>query len=130
MVLRTLFGWLHRPMKAIRVLPALLALILTQSAEAGCRDSPRPQVDWTGCSKRLLMLGGDDLTEGVFSRAVLTSTEFRRAKLARAKLDEAEISFTRFEDADLSGADLSKVVGWRANSPEPILIMRTSLEPT
>src|SRR4051794_25682866 len=95
-------------MKAIRCLTALLALALAQSAEAGCQDTPQPHVDWTGCSRNMLMLGGDDLTEGVFSRAKLTSTGFRRAKLARAKLDEAELSFTRFEDADLSGADLSR----------------------
>ena len=61
-------------MTAIRCLPALLALALAQSAEAGCQDSPRPHVDWTGCSRNLLMLGGDDLTEGVFSRAVFAST--------------------------------------------------------
>src|SRR5215217_7142484 len=97
-----------RPMSATRCLPALLALALAQSAEAGCQDAPRPHVDWTGCSRNLLMLGGDDLTEAVFSRAILTSTGFRRAKLARAKLDEAELSFTRFEEADLSGA-----VGWK-----------------
>src|SRR5215210_3398655 len=124
MVLRTLFRELHRSMKAIRVLPALASLALAQSAEAGCQDPPRPRVDWTGCSKRLLMLGGDDLTEGVFSRAVLTSTDFRRAKLPRAKLNEAEISFTRFEDTDLSGADLSKTVGWRVN------LSRAKLEST
>jgi uncharacterized protein YjbI with pentapeptide repeats len=98
-----------------RILPTVLALALAQSAEAACQDRPRPHVDWTGCSRSMLMLGGDDLTEGVFSRAMLTSTGFRRSKLAGAKLDEAELSFTRFEDADLSGADLSKAVGWRAN---------------
>src|SRR5215210_2917304 len=102
-------------MKAIRCLTALLALALAQSAEAGCQDTPQPRVDWTGCSRNLLMLGGDDLTEGVFSRAKLTSTDFRRAKLPSAKLNEGEISFTRFEDANLSGADLSKAVGWRVN---------------
>src|SRR4051794_25545343 len=105
----------RRPMKASRCLIAFLGLALAQSAQAGCQDAPGPRVDWTGCSRNLLMLGGDDLTEGVFSRAILTSTGFRRAKLARAKLDEAELSFTRFEEADLSGADLSKAVGWKAN---------------
>src|SRR5215218_661328 len=104
-----------RPMSAIHFLPALLALALTQSAAARCQDAPRPRVDWAGCSRNLLMLGGDDLTEAVFSRATLTSTDFRRSKLARAKLTEAELSFTRFEEADLSGADLSKAVGWKAN---------------
>jgi uncharacterized protein YjbI with pentapeptide repeats len=100
---------------AIHVPGMLLALTLAAPAQAGCQDSPGPRVDWTGCSRNLLMLGGDDLTEGVFSRAKLTSTDFRRAKLPRAKLNEGEISFTRFEDANLSGADLSKAVGWRVN---------------
>src|SRR3954471_20174611 len=104
----------RRPMKASRCLPALLALALAQSAQAGCQDAPGPRVNWTGCTRNLLMLGGDDLTEGVFSRANLASTAFRRAKLARAKFDEAELSFARFENANLSGADLSKVVGWKA----------------
>ena len=105
----------RRPMKASRCLPALLALALAQSAQAGCQDAPGPRVNWTGCTRNLLMLGGDDLTEGVFSRANLASTDFRRANLARAKFDEAELSSARFENADLSGADLSKVVGWKAN---------------
>src|SRR5215212_3489685 len=107
-----------------RVSGLLLALILARPADAACQDSPGPRVDWTGCSRKLLMLEGGDLTEGVFSRAVLTSTDFRRAKLPRAKLNEAEISFTRFEDADLSGADLSKTVGWRVN------LSRANLEGT
>src|SRR3954467_3957820 len=98
-----------------RVSGLLLALILARPADAACQDSPGPRVDWTGCPRKLLILEGGDLTEGVFSRAVLTSTDFRRAKLPRAKLNEAEISFTRFEDADLSGTNLSKAVGWRVN---------------
>src|SRR3954465_729889 len=93
-----------------RVSGLLLALILARPADAACQDSPGPRVDWTGCSRKLLMLEGGDLTEGVFSRAVLTSTDFRRAKLPRAKLNEAEISFTRFEDADLSGTNLSRAI--------------------
>src|SRR5215216_4493516 len=117
-------------MSAIHFLPALLALALTQSAAARCQDAPRPRVDWAGCSRNLLMLGGDDLTEGVFSRAILTSKDFRRSKLARAKLTEAELSFTRFEEADLSGAELSKPWAGKPTSPEPTSIMRTSLEPT
>src|SRR3954454_6422647 len=79
-------------LSAVRFLPALVVVALTQSAEAGCQDAPGPRVDWTGCSRNLLMLGGDDLTGGVLTHAVLTSTDFRSAKLARAKLNEAELS--------------------------------------
>src|SRR3954462_15343509 len=99
----------------------LFALTLSLPAQAGCRDSPQPRVDWTGCSRNMLMLGGDDLTDGVFSRATLTSTDFRRAKMPRAKLNEAEVSFARFEGADLSDADYSKAGGWRVNFSKALL---------
>ena len=115
MLLRTWLGWLDRFMTGNHYLPTLLALALAQSAEAGCQDPPGPRVDWTGCSRNLLMLGSDNLTAGVFTGAILTSTDFRSAKLTKAKLNEAELSFTRFGGADLSGADLSKAVGWKTD---------------
>ena len=89
--------------------------MLAGPLEAGCQDSPRPGVDWTGCSRKLLMLSGDDLTGGHFNRTALTSSDFRKARLSDARLSEAELSYTRFEGADLARADLSKTMGWKAN---------------
>src|SRR5215207_8530378 len=46
MVLKTVLGRPHRSRPANRSLPALVALTLAQSAEAGCQDPSRPRVDW------------------------------------------------------------------------------------
>src|SRR5215212_1202549 len=80
-----------RAAKACSLATILVLLVaLAGSAHASCEDRPRPNVDWTDCSKKQLMLLNDDLTG-------------------------AEISFTRFEEADLSGTDFERAVGWRAN---------------
>ena len=94
---------------------ALILLAFASPASARCGDAPGPRVDWTGCSKPQLMLGNDDLTGGVFSKAVLNFTDFAGAKLKGAKFDEAELSLAKFQGADLAGADLTKAVAWRAN---------------
>ena len=60
---------------------ALILLAFASPASARCGDAPGPKVDWTGCSKPQLMLGNDDLTGGVFSKAVLNFTDFAGAKL-------------------------------------------------
>src|SRR3954462_1211416 len=100
---------------AVRAGVGALILTLAGPLEAGCQDRPRPGVDWTGCSRQLLMLGGDDLTGGRLRRGALRSTAFRKAQLSHARLDETELSFTRFEGADLAQADLTKVAGWKTN---------------
>ena len=84
------------------VVVLLVALAHGSPAQARCQDSPKPRVDWTGCSKPQLMLSKDDLTGAVFTKAALTGTEFVGAKLAGAKLEDAEISHARFDGADLS----------------------------
>ena len=93
----------------------LLLAAFTGSANARCEDTPRPNVDWTNCSKKQLMLSNDDLTRAVLSRARLTATNFARSRLSRAQLIGAEISFTHFGEADLSGAGFARAVGLRAN---------------
>lgn len=88
---------------------------LSQSASAACGDGIRPKVDWTGCSKRQLLLSGNDLSGAVMTRAMLTSTDFRKSKFVDATLAEADVTFARFDESDLSGADLTKVVGWQTS---------------
>jgi Pentapeptide repeats (9 copies) len=100
---------------AVRACAGALAVMLAGPLEAGCQDRPRPGVDWTGCSRKLLMLAGDDLTGGYFNRAALTSSDFRKAKLSNAQLSETGLSYTRFEDADLSRVDLTKAIGWKTS---------------
>jgi uncharacterized protein YjbI with pentapeptide repeats len=105
----------HHAGRARNLAGALLFLACAGPAAARCGDAPGPKVDWTGCSKPQLMLGNDDLTGGVFSKAVLNFTDFAGAKLAGARFDEAELSLAKFQGADLAGANLVKAVAWRAN---------------
>ena len=92
-----------------------LLILAACPALARCGDGAGPRVDWAGCSKQQLMLGGDDLTGANLARAILSSTDFGGSKLGGAKLDQSEISFAKFEGANLAGASLVKAVGWQVN---------------
>jgi uncharacterized protein YjbI with pentapeptide repeats len=100
---------------AARLYQLAMALLISfaASAEASCQNGPAPNVDWTGCSKLMLLLDGANLAGGLFTKALLTGTDFSRATLIAGRFDEAEISRARLQGADLSGSRISKVVGWR-----------------
>src|SRR4051794_25893257 len=101
----------------------IAALLATAGAvEAACSDGVRPRVDWTGCSKRQLLLSGNDLSGAVMTKASLTSTDFRKSTFVGAKLIEADVTFARFDESDLSGADLTKVVGWQTSFRNATLV--------
>ena len=104
------------------LLAALVMVGATESASSRCQDGPRPGVDWSGCGKAQLMLGGSDLSGAVFTKASLSSGDFTSAVLKGAKLVEAELSRTRFDGADAAGADfrarsagapVSRAPAWR-----------------
>jgi uncharacterized protein YjbI with pentapeptide repeats len=99
-----------------RLVIALALLIsFAASAEASCQNGPAPNVDWTGCSKLMLLLDGENLAGGFFTKALLTGTDFSGATLIAARFDEAGVSRARFQGADLSGSSVTKVVDWPAN---------------
>ena len=84
-------------------------------ALAGCGDSPAAKIDWTGCQKRNLMLGGNAFDDATLARTVLTSSDLRKSSFKGAKLAGADLTFARLDEADLSGADLTKTIGWQTN---------------
>jgi Pentapeptide repeats (8 copies) len=71
------------------------------SAMADCGDRPRPGVDWTGCTKSRLLLGGQDLQNANLQRADLSGTDFRKADLSGANMTEADLSRARLTEATL-----------------------------
>ncbi|WP_375462260.1 pentapeptide repeat-containing protein [uncultured Enterovirga sp.] len=101
---------------------AVVALSVAGPAGAACGDAIGPKVDWTGCSKRQLLLSGNDLSGAVMTKAMLTSTDFRKTKFVGATLREADVTFARFDDSDLTGADLTKVVGWQTSFRNATLV--------
>ena len=63
-------------------------------AEAGCRDHAGSGVEWTGCSKKLLMLQSAKLDGAKLVGSNLTSTDLTGANLDGANLNEADLSYT------------------------------------
>lgn len=89
----------------VLTLLAVLFLLSTAPAIAGCTDAAAPAVDWRRCLQDGRDYQGADLTG-----AVLRDASFSRAKLAGATLARTEGQDARFTSADLAGADLTGAV--------------------
>jgi len=104
---------------AAQLAPALLAVPMLSlsagSASADCKEEPKPGVDWSDCQKTRLMIGGADLSGGIFNQTFFTSTDLREANLSGAELVRAEFSNANLAGADLSGANMEKAAATRAD---------------
>ena len=92
------------------VIAALTSIISAPALHAKCVDGPAPIVDWSGCSKELLMLGGHDLTRANLQGALLSGSDFRSANLLGANFVQTELLRTSFKGADLAGANFEKAI--------------------
>lgn len=93
----------------------LLAVVLTSSPVlAGCKTSPGPGVDWSGCRKRSVVLSGNDMSGADFSSIDLIGSDLRETKLVNIKLDKAQLNRTDFSRSEMNGATLSKAEAARA----------------
>ncbi len=101
--------------RRIAALGMLVGILVNVPAHADCGDKPRPQVDWTKCTKMRLVLRNNDLSGAVLQRTNLSSTDLAGAKLQGAVLVEAIIDRARLREADLTGSDLTKAQGSRVN---------------
>jgi len=93
----------------------LLGVCISAPAYASCSDKPKPNVDWTKCTKMQLVLRNNDLSGAVLQRTNLSSTDLAGAKLQGAVLVETIIDRARLAEADLTGSDMTKAQGSRAN---------------
>ena len=73
-----------------RAAVAILLVVASAQAQAGCGDPPAPGVDWSGCTKSRLVLKGRPLMDAKFDRAVLLGVNFAAADLARASFRAKE----------------------------------------
>lgn len=99
----------------LAVLSALFGVLANVAANADCDDSPKPKVDWTKCTKMRLVLCNNDLSGAILQRTNLSSTDLAGAKLQDAMLVEAIIDRARLQEVDLTGSDLTKIQGSRAD---------------
>ena len=99
----------------VAALAMLLGMCVSVPAHANCSDKPKPNVNWTKCTKMQLVLRNNDLSGAVLKRTNLSSTDLAGAKLQGAMLVETIIDRARLAEADLTGSDMTKVQGSRAN---------------
>jgi uncharacterized protein YjbI with pentapeptide repeats len=88
---------------------------LPVAASANCSDSAGPNVNWSDCRKRNLMLDGNDLSGAVMSGADLTSTDLRKSKLEGANLEKAVLGRAMLDGSSAKGANFEKAQGIRSS---------------
>ena len=70
----------------LAVLSASLGMLLSVPVLAECDDSPKPQVDWTKCTKMRLVLTNSDLSGAKLERTNLSSTRITSYNVCYTKL--------------------------------------------
>ncbi len=85
----------------------VLMLITAPGTRAACTDTPAPKVDWSGCNKPKMRLGGLDLTGANLTGADLTHTDLRDANLTDANLAGANLARVNLTTVGVKGANFS-----------------------
>ena len=93
---------------------AFLAMAGGHANAAECRADPAPEVDWSACVKKNLMLSGSDFTGANFRDADLSFTDMRDTTLATADLEKATLIRAWFSGARLDKANFSRVEAYRS----------------
>ena len=91
-----------------------VSLPLRDANAADCRADPAPEVDWSACSKKNLMLSGSDFGGANFRDADLSFTDMRATNLTAADLEKATLIRAWFTDARLGKANFARVEAYRA----------------
>lgn len=105
---------------ASRWASVLLSLVVafivsaTVAGAADCRSSPDTKVDWSGCYKRQLMLGGSNLRDANLYDADLSFTDLSNANLQSADLEKATLIRTLLAGAKADGAKFERIEAYRA----------------
>jgi uncharacterized protein YjbI with pentapeptide repeats len=106
-------------MKSILSLALLTAAVLglpgQHAAANDCRSAPAPGIDWQGCDKNLLMLGGSDLRDAKLAEADFSATDLRGATLVGANLEKAKLLRAGLAGSTATGARFARVEAYRTD---------------
>ena len=94
---------------------AFLAVSWQTAAAIDCRSAPAPRIDWQGCDKKLLMLGGSDLQDAKLGEADFSTTDLRDANLAGANLEKAKFIRATLAGASAKGTSFARVEAYRTD---------------
>ena len=88
----------------IQLLAFVFAMAIAPAgALADCKKPASDGVDWTGCTKKLLMLHSVNIKDAKLAGSNLTSTDLSGATLDGANLDGADLTYTSLKGASLKG---------------------------
>ncbi len=94
----------------------MVALVSWDFAQAShCKSWPTPGLNWSGCNKSHLMLGGADLEGANLSGTNFSLTDLRDANLSTANLEKAKLVRATLAGAIAKSANFSRVEGHRAS---------------
>ena len=106
----------HRRVGLLTVLSLGLAMALPVVARAAdCRGDAGSSVDWSQCDKRLLMLGGSDLSGANLSRTDFTYTDLRNSALKGANFEKAKLVRTALSGSKAEGTKFNKAEAYRGD---------------
>lgn len=102
---------------AVAAAGSLLTVFSAQPTAAveQCRQDAGPSVDWSNCTKRMLMLGGSNLEGANLADADFSGTDLAGSSVKGANVTKASLVRTSLAQSDLTGADFDKVEGYRSD---------------
>ncbi len=96
----------------------VLLVTYTQSGFVGkCRADAGPNIDWSDCRKRMLMLDGSSFDGGQLKGTDLSRSDLSRTSLKGADFTKAVLMRASLSNADAQDANFSKIEGYRAEFP-------------
>lgn len=100
---------------SLSMLAAALVVSPFQAAADDCRSAPMARIDWQNCDKKLLMLGGSDLTGAKLGGADFSTTDLSNATLAEADLEKAKLIRATLSGATAHGTSFARVEAYRTD---------------
>ena len=96
-------------------LVALLGFAASPARADDCRSAAAPGIDWQNCDKKLLMLGGSDLTEAKLAGADFSTTDLGNANLTKANLEKTRLIRASLAGSTATGARFARVEAYRTD---------------
>lgn len=90
-------------------------IVFPDGAQAGCSQQPGGAVEWDGCRKRNLMLGGHDFSGSKMAGTDLASTDLRDTILNGANLQKAVLLRASFDGSSAVDTNFKKAIGYRTS---------------
>ncbi|MBL8576630.1 MAG: pentapeptide repeat-containing protein [Mesorhizobium sp.] len=112
--LRTSLGSTSTVKAALMMVASLMALSVAEAAP-DCQASAAPGIDWTGCSKKVIVISGSDLNGATLVETDFTSTDLRDSNLMAANFEKATLVRASLAGSQAQGAKFDRIEAYRTN---------------